>query len=616
MECEQWSYQRCSSFIYWIFRFRWVYCQLETLRRCFPAVIRRTLDELPETLDETYERTLLGIEKEKRKFTHRIFQCLIAAVRPLHIDGLAGIFAIRFDTREHPQYHVDWRSENSRDAVLSACSSLIAVVNVDGSPVVQFSHFSVQEFLISGRLSKSRVKLSHFHVSLKSAHTTLAKASLSILLSLGSGVDKDCIEGIPFSRYAAQHWTEHSRFEDVSSSVESAMERLFNQDGPSFATWIWIYDIDRPFCDQMLDARPPPIETPPLYYATLCGFYRLAKHLIASHPGDVHITGGYHDSSLNAALAKGNIEIAMLLLQSGANVDTMNEVGNTALHEAAQIGRPRTVRLLLEHHANIDILSRDGWTPLMLASCEGKIEIMELLIQSGAAVDSSNNEGWKPLLLASRYGHLKIVKLLIQSGGAVDSSDNEGWAPLLSASTLGHLEIAQLLIQSDAIVDSRDNEGWIPLFAASRYGHLEIVQLLIQSNAAVDSPTNKGWTPLFAASRYGHLETVQLLVQSGAAVDSSDNEGWAPLLSTSALGHLEIAQLLIYSADTERRSCGLSEQRRLDPILCGVKIRAPRDREVADTERRSCRLSGQRRLDPIVFSVGIWTPRDRAAAER
>ena len=197
-----------------------MYCQLETLRRCFPTVIRRTLDKLPETLDETYERTLLGIEKEKREFAHRLFQCLIAAVRPLHIDELAGVLAIRFDAGEHPQYHADWRSEDSRDAVLSACSSLIVVVGVDGSPLVQFSHFSVKEFLTSGRLSESGEKLSHFHVSLKSAHTILAKASLSILLSLGSGVDKNSIEGIPFARYAAQHWIDHSRFEDVSSCIE------------------------------------------------------------------------------------------------------------------------------------------------------------------------------------------------------------------------------------------------------------------------------------------------------------------------------------------------------------------------------------------------------------
>ena len=77
-----------------------MYCQLETLRRCFPTAIRRTLDD-------TYERTLLGIEKEKRELAHRLFECLTVAARPLHVDELAGVLAIRFDTGDFPQYDVD-----------------------------------------------------------------------------------------------------------------------------------------------------------------------------------------------------------------------------------------------------------------------------------------------------------------------------------------------------------------------------------------------------------------------------------------------------------------------------------------------------------------------------
>src|SRR6266478_747129 len=84
-------------------RFRWVFCQLDRLRRCLSPRIRRALDELPETFDE------------------------------------------------------DWRPEDSRDTVLSTCSSLIAVVNVGDSLVMQFSHFSVKEYLTSTRIAEGRV---------------------------------------------------------------------------------------------------------------------------------------------------------------------------------------------------------------------------------------------------------------------------------------------------------------------------------------------------------------------------------------------------------------------------------------------------------------------------
>jgi hypothetical protein len=65
------------------YRFRWVYCQLEILRQCLPPSVRRVLDELPETLDETYERVLKDIKKVNREHAIRLLHCLTVAIRPL-----------------------------------------------------------------------------------------------------------------------------------------------------------------------------------------------------------------------------------------------------------------------------------------------------------------------------------------------------------------------------------------------------------------------------------------------------------------------------------------------------------------------------------------------------
>jgi hypothetical protein len=166
------------------------------LRDCFPPDIRRALEELPETLDATYERTLLGIGNAKREYAYRLFQCLAVSIRPLRVEELAEVLAIRLDTGEDSEYHSDWRPEDARQAVLTACSSLITIVNVDGSPVVQFSHFSVKEFLMSSRLANAGEHLSFYHILPHSAHTVLARACLSILLNLGDQVDKSAVENI------------------------------------------------------------------------------------------------------------------------------------------------------------------------------------------------------------------------------------------------------------------------------------------------------------------------------------------------------------------------------------------------------------------------------------
>ncbi|KAI9432211.1 hypothetical protein H4582DRAFT_1821433, partial [Lactarius indigo] len=158
--------------------FRWVFCQLEILRHCFPSSVLSILEQLPVSLDETYERILREISRANGDHAYRLLQCLTVAVRPLRVEELAEVLAVDFNARGGPKLNTDWRWEDNEEAVLSACSSLVAVVKDGDSRVVQFSHFSVKEFLTSSRLASSLGEESRFHIRLESANTILAQASL------------------------------------------------------------------------------------------------------------------------------------------------------------------------------------------------------------------------------------------------------------------------------------------------------------------------------------------------------------------------------------------------------------------------------------------------------
>jgi hypothetical protein len=149
-------------FSYTVNRFRWVYCQLEVLRKCLPKNLRRILKELPKSLDETYQRILKEINNANQKEAHRLLQCLAVAYRPLRVEELAEVLALDIDAGGIPRFNANWRWEDHEAAVLSACSSLVSVVNDDGSRVVQFAHFSVKEFLTSDRLASMK-DVSQFH---------------------------------------------------------------------------------------------------------------------------------------------------------------------------------------------------------------------------------------------------------------------------------------------------------------------------------------------------------------------------------------------------------------------------------------------------------------------
>ena len=183
------------------------------------------LDELPETLDETYERILREISKAKREHAHRLLQCIAVAVRPLRIAELAEVLAVDFRTigvrniEAEPRLAVGGpRTSNSLDMF-----DLIAVVEEDGDQVVQFSHFSVKEFLTSPRLADSTPDVSRFHIPLRLAHVILARACLGTLLRLGDHVRYNIKDRFPLARYVAEHWMKHAQIEDVSSQLRKGM---------------------------------------------------------------------------------------------------------------------------------------------------------------------------------------------------------------------------------------------------------------------------------------------------------------------------------------------------------------------------------------------------------
>jgi hypothetical protein len=177
------------------------------------------LNELPRTLDETYDRTLLGIDEEKREYARRLFQCLMVSIRPLRVEELAEMLAIQFDDEALPTFNAGWRPENAEQAVISVCSSLVAVVDRQGRQVVQFSHFSVKEFLASERLAAAEDHLSYYHILPEPAHTILAHAGLSVLLHLDDKIERSTIGHFSLAPYAAQHWVDHAQYRNVSAHI-------------------------------------------------------------------------------------------------------------------------------------------------------------------------------------------------------------------------------------------------------------------------------------------------------------------------------------------------------------------------------------------------------------
>jgi hypothetical protein len=451
-------------------RFRWAFCQLETLRHCLPPSVHRTLDDLPESLDETYERVLREIKKPNRDHARRLLQCLVVAIRPLGVEELAEVLAVDFgDVEGIPKLKLNWRWEDQEQALLTSCSSLIAIVDTDGSRVVQFSHFSVKEYLTSTRLATSSGDFSRYHVDLEPAHTILAQACMSILLQADDHARQNDVEkSSPLGEYAAEHWVTHAQFQSVSSLLRKAMEYLFDSDKPYFTAWLKLHDIDnysrRQSCSLDLHPAPSMSGGTPLYYAALCGFQDLVEHLVIKYPQHVDTPGGNFVTPLIAALARRHFQTAELLRHNGADVDVRGPIGRTALHCAALHGDFEMVRELLNYKA--DVNARDeGWTPIHFVSqgfqdlvipniCQSFPGVARLLLEHGADVNVQvsvpDSSGRTPLHVATEFNRAEVARVLLEHGANVDAEDNQGRTPFQIASARGCDESMKLLSEHGA----------------------------------------------------------------------------------------------------------------------------------------------------------------------
>ena len=389
---------------------------------------------------------------------------------------LAEVLAVDFDDGEGiPKLNPEWRWEDHEQALLSSCSSLITIVDDnddddydsdydsddpdsddsdsdednndnEDSRVVQFSHFSVKEFLTSPRLATSSGAASHYHIALEPAHTILAQACLGVLLRLDG--HHDVQNNFPLARYAARYWVAHAQFESVSFQVRKAMDCIFDQDQPHFKLWRRTYDIDSPgfLNEPTFDVFYAQIsQRTPLYYASLCGFHDLVNDLVVKYPQHVNVDGGNYSKPLAAALAGHHFQTADLLYHNGADWNVHDQMKRILLHCAAHFTDPAVAQKLIEYGADVHAQDVDGEVPLHYASSrwrdgcywDGSLNrpgVARVLLKHGADVNARSKDGSTPLHLASRNGMPEVARVLLEHGANVEAKDDRGMTPLQIAS--------------------------------------------------------------------------------------------------------------------------------------------------------------------------------------
>jgi ankyrin repeat protein len=462
------------------------------------------------------------------------------------VQELAEVLAVDFNAAGGiPKLNEDWRWKDQEQAVLTACSSLIEVVNLRGSNMVQFSHFSVKEFLASNRLATAKFDiLRYHHILLEPAHTIMAQACIGVLLRLAEPIN-ETMKMFPLADYAAGNFADHAEFGNVVSQITKGIDELLNEDKPHFAAWMshisssWWAEKYSGLCDAS-----------PLYHIADLGFCGLVQHLVLKRPQNVIVRRGIHGTPMHAALRRRHVQVCELLLPY-VDLDIRDSNGQMPLHVAVGNGLLEVVQLIIGQGANINAQDNNGWTPLhqiINTSPEfndENLDIMRVLLDNSADVEASDNDHTTPLCQAARNGQLAAAQLLVEHSAMVGRKDRSGSTPLHYASSGGSPDIIRLLLEHGADIQVSNYNRNTPLHLAALRGGLAATQLLVECGAIIHARGWNGGTPLHHASLGGHPDIIRLLLDRRADSDAQDDSYDTPLHMAVDKDHLEATRLLL-----------------------------------------------------------------------
>lgn len=117
-------------------------------------------------------------------------------------------------------------------------------------------------------------------------------------------------------------------------------------------------------------------------------------------------------TALHFAAEAGHLEIATLLLETGADVNATNRFAHTPLHNAAREGRLELVNLLLAKGAEVNGTGKQDGSPLHWAIRERRTLVIKALLSAGAATGNINREGQNAAQVAEIHGTPEILAML------------------------------------------------------------------------------------------------------------------------------------------------------------------------------------------------------------
>ena len=575
--------------------FQWVVLVMPRVLKSFKSrqskdTILTTIRSIPAELSELYTDILDGIEEHERAQSLHFMQWTCFALRPLTLTELRFALAVTADTPyssisqcQSSKYYVK-TDEDMQLRICDLSKGLAEVLENNGTPIVQFIHQSVTDFLLEKGLQILDKSFAgavagggHFWIS-RSCVKLFHMEEVQILALFLDHIEVENQGYLPLLNYSVEFWPLHA-VEVEGANIPQGDLAYETPDG-ILQSWVTVYQSirSRALIQYLPDVtllhvasrynlisvvkavltqdvcanQPNKSSETSLSIAAREGHEVVVKLLLNRYDIDSNHKNFHGDTPLSLAAIGGHkAVIEMLINREDTKLNSENDDGNTPLSVAARIGHDEVVRILLERGVDLESKNCRRQTPLHRVTLEGHYLIVKLLLQHNADTEARDDKGQTPLCLAAANGRMSVVELLLQHNADIEARGHRNQTPLFHAGFNGHYKVVELLLRHKADIEARGHENQTPLFHAAANDQPSVVEVLLQHNADIEARDHRNQTPLIPAAFNGHYKVVELLLQKTSNVNSIDMYGRTPLSHASGSGYKEMVKLFVGRSDVD-----------------------------------------------------------------
>jgi ankyrin repeat protein len=255
-----------------------------------------------------------------------------------------------------------------------------------------------------------------------------------------------------------------------------------------------------------------------------------------------------------------NIEAIPVLIAAGADLNAVNNDGNTVLHEVQNCypldsDMKIAFELLLNSGANPNLKNKEGENSFLRGVRRPQdTDVLDMLVAAKADIFAPNNKEENALSIAASGESAEMVEYLIGLGVKVPDEDKNAIMTEVMAFMYGDqvpadtaTRIGSLLLSAGAKINAKNESGITGLMLAAQWTDAQYIEMLLKSGADPEIRNQDGRTSLMLAisSGWNNLDVIKLLIKYGARIDGVDNNGDS-LLHLAATSNKESTDALIY----------------------------------------------------------------------